>query len=145
MAGTHRTANRAKAKARHNRPQHRAQRRQIAASTWLGAGAVTLDVGAALASGSGIAHADTVTTPSASSPLFAAAVVPVRADPPAVTASPFAGSELAQWLRRGRASAALARPDRTVMQAGRDLAALCGALPRSASSHPTYARMRPSQ
>lgn len=35
------------------------------------------------------------------------------------------GSALEAWLRRGRASAALVRPDRTVMRAGRDLAALC--------------------
>ncbi len=38
-------------------------------------------------------------------------------------------SELARWLRRGRASAAVVRPDRTVMQAGRDVGALCAALP----------------
>ena len=59
MAGMHRTANRAKAKARRDKTQHRAQRRQLPASTWLGAGAVTLAVGAALAGGSGIAHAET--------------------------------------------------------------------------------------
>jgi len=41
------------------------------------------------------------------------------------------GSELAQWLRRGRASAALVRPDRTVMLTGDQLAALCDALPES--------------
>lgn len=35
------------------------------------------------------------------------------------------GSALEAWLRRGRADAALVRPDRTVMRAGRDLAALC--------------------
>jgi 2-polyprenyl-6-methoxyphenol hydroxylase-like FAD-dependent oxidoreductase len=35
------------------------------------------------------------------------------------------GSELAAWLRRGRAAAAIVRPDRTVMHAGRDVAALC--------------------
>jgi 3-(3-hydroxy-phenyl)propionate hydroxylase len=35
------------------------------------------------------------------------------------------GSALHAWLRRGRATAALVRPDRTVMRAGRDLAALC--------------------
>lgn len=34
------------------------------------------------------------------------------------------GSELAQWLRHGRAAAALVRPDRTVMCAGDDVAAL---------------------
>jgi 2-polyprenyl-6-methoxyphenol hydroxylase-like FAD-dependent oxidoreductase len=32
---------------------------------------------------------------------------------------------LGEWLRRGRATAALVRPDRTVMRAGRDLAGLC--------------------
>jgi 2-polyprenyl-6-methoxyphenol hydroxylase-like FAD-dependent oxidoreductase len=35
------------------------------------------------------------------------------------------GDALAQWLRRGRATAALVRPDRTVMRAGRDVSALC--------------------
>ncbi len=35
------------------------------------------------------------------------------------------GSALANWLRRGRATVALVRPDRTVMRAGRDTAALC--------------------
>jgi 3-(3-hydroxy-phenyl)propionate hydroxylase len=38
------------------------------------------------------------------------------------------GSELEKWLRRGRAAAAIVRPDRTVMCAGRDIAALCGRL-----------------
>ncbi|MBI2695154.1 bifunctional 3-(3-hydroxy-phenyl)propionate/3-hydroxycinnamic acid hydroxylase [Mycobacterium nebraskense] len=36
-----------------------------------------------------------------------------------------AGSPLWAWLRRGRITAALVRPDRTVARAGRDLAALC--------------------
>jgi 3-(3-hydroxy-phenyl)propionate hydroxylase len=35
------------------------------------------------------------------------------------------GSALATWLRQGRAAAAIVRPDRTVMRAGRDVAALC--------------------
>ncbi|MDT5117352.1 MAG: 3-(3-hydroxy-phenyl)propionate hydroxylase [Mycobacterium sp.] len=35
------------------------------------------------------------------------------------------GDALAQWLRGGRATAALIRPDRTVMRAGRDVSALC--------------------
>ena len=35
------------------------------------------------------------------------------------------GSALAAWLRRGGATAAIVRPDRTVMRAGRDVAALC--------------------
>ena len=36
------------------------------------------------------------------------------------------GGELQKWLRRGRATAAVVRPDRTVMCAGRDIHALCG-------------------
>ncbi len=36
-----------------------------------------------------------------------------------------AGTPLAAWLHRGRATAALVRPDRTVARAGRDLGALC--------------------
>ncbi|OBB64417.1 bifunctional 3-(3-hydroxy-phenyl)propionate/3-hydroxycinnamic acid hydroxylase [Mycobacterium sp. 852014-50255_SCH5639931] len=36
-----------------------------------------------------------------------------------------AGSPLEAWLKRGRATAALVRPDRTVAHAERDLAALC--------------------
>jgi 3-(3-hydroxy-phenyl)propionate hydroxylase len=39
------------------------------------------------------------------------------------------GGELAAWLRRGRAHAALVRPDRTVARAGRDIAAVCDTLP----------------
>lgn len=39
------------------------------------------------------------------------------------------GSELHQWLSAGRATAALVRPDYTVMQAGRDAAAVCEAVP----------------
>lgn len=39
------------------------------------------------------------------------------------------GSELARWLRRGHATAAVIRPDRTVMCAGRDLRKLCAAVP----------------
>jgi 3-(3-hydroxy-phenyl)propionate hydroxylase len=40
------------------------------------------------------------------------------------------GSELEKWLRRGHATAAIIRPDRTVMRAGRNLNALCAAVPR---------------
>ncbi len=36
------------------------------------------------------------------------------------------GAELGAWLRRGHATAAVVRPDRTVARAGRDVAALCG-------------------
>jgi 3-(3-hydroxy-phenyl)propionate hydroxylase len=39
------------------------------------------------------------------------------------------GSELARWLRRGNATAAIIRPDRTVMCAGRNLWKLCAAMP----------------
>jgi 3-(3-hydroxy-phenyl)propionate hydroxylase len=38
------------------------------------------------------------------------------------------GSELEGWLRRGRAVAALTRPDRTVMCAGRNTASVCAAV-----------------
>ena len=44
-----------------------------------------------------------------------------------VTASP--GTELALWLRAGRARAAVVRPDRTVLCAGRDAEAVCQTLP----------------
>jgi 3-(3-hydroxy-phenyl)propionate hydroxylase len=37
--------------------------------------------------------------------------------------------ELARWLRRGRATAAIVRPDRTVMRAGRGVRELCEAMP----------------
>jgi 3-(3-hydroxy-phenyl)propionate hydroxylase len=39
------------------------------------------------------------------------------------------GSELDGWLRKGRAAAAIVRPDRAVMQAGRSVEALCRAMP----------------
>ena len=50
------------------------------------------------------------------------------------------GSELDGWLRKGRASAAIVRPDRAVMQAGRSVEAICRAMPvfhgvESASDH----------
>lgn len=50
------------------------------------------------------------------------------------------GSELARWLRRGRATAVLVRPDRTVMRAGRNLAAVCDPLPSAMSSHDASTR-----
>jgi 3-(3-hydroxy-phenyl)propionate hydroxylase len=40
------------------------------------------------------------------------------------------GSELERWLRRGHATAAVIRPDRTVMCAGRNLGALCATVSR---------------
>ncbi|ACY96318.1 bifunctional 3-(3-hydroxy-phenyl)propionate/3-hydroxycinnamic acid hydroxylase [Thermomonospora curvata] len=54
-----------------------------------------------------------------------------------VVAAP--GTDLHRWLRTGRAAAALIRPDGTVLQAGRDPAVLCSALPvfdRADSSAP---------
>jgi 3-(3-hydroxy-phenyl)propionate hydroxylase len=39
------------------------------------------------------------------------------------------GSPLGRWLAGGRATAALVRPDFTVMRAGRDVARLCEAAP----------------
>lgn len=40
------------------------------------------------------------------------------------------GSELAHWLQRGGVTAAIIRPDRTVLRAGRRLSGLCDAVPR---------------
>lgn len=42
-----------------------------------------------------------------------------------VVLTPQPGDTLATWLRRGRANAAVVRPDRSVARAGRDVAALC--------------------
>lgn len=39
------------------------------------------------------------------------------------------GGELERWLRRGHATAAIVRPDRTVMVAGRNVWRLCAAMP----------------
>ena len=39
------------------------------------------------------------------------------------------GSGLCEWLREGRATAAILRPDRTVMAAGSDVSRLCAAIP----------------
>jgi 3-(3-hydroxy-phenyl)propionate hydroxylase len=58
-----------------------------------------------------------------------------------------AHSELGSWLHRGRATAAVVRPDRTVMTAGRNLTALCRAVPlflldHSSAALPPVARAR---
>jgi len=45
------------------------------------------------------------------------------------------GTSLHSWLRRGRATAAIVRPDSTVLRAGRNLSALCAALPASTLDH----------
>jgi len=54
-----------------------------------------------------------------------------------VTAHP--GTELALWLRAGRATAAVVRPDRTVLCASRNLAQVCRAVPVFASPADTGA------
>ncbi|WP_406813511.1 bifunctional 3-(3-hydroxy-phenyl)propionate/3-hydroxycinnamic acid hydroxylase [Mycobacterium sp. M23085] len=46
------------------------------------------------------------------------------------------GTDLARWLSRHHVTAAVIRPDRTVMTAGRDLTALCLALPVFLLDHP---------
>ncbi|BBY56612.1 bifunctional 3-(3-hydroxy-phenyl)propionate/3-hydroxycinnamic acid hydroxylase [Mycobacterium koreense] len=51
-------------------------------------------------------------------------------------------TELARWLRRGRATAAVIRPDRTVMRAGRDVTALCASIPPFATAS-QHAEKRP--
>jgi 3-(3-hydroxy-phenyl)propionate hydroxylase len=43
------------------------------------------------------------------------------------------GTPLHRWLRRGHATAALVRPDGTVLRVGRDLSALCTTLPHFAA------------
>jgi 3-(3-hydroxy-phenyl)propionate hydroxylase len=47
----------------------------------------------------------------------------------AVVVSASGESRLGKWLRGGRASAAIVRPDGAVMQAGKDIRALCDAVP----------------
>jgi 3-(3-hydroxy-phenyl)propionate hydroxylase len=39
------------------------------------------------------------------------------------------GTDLARWLRSGHSTAAIVRPDRTVLRAGRDVADICDAVP----------------
>jgi 3-(3-hydroxy-phenyl)propionate hydroxylase len=50
-----------------------------------------------------------------------------------VAAAP--GSELDRWLRSGRANTAIVRPDRAVMQAGRNIQAICDAMPTFSAIH----------
>jgi 3-(3-hydroxy-phenyl)propionate hydroxylase len=54
------------------------------------------------------------------------------------------GSALRTWLTDGKATAALVRPDFTVMRAGRDVAALCQEAPRLLRSTSPIAVRRPS-
>jgi 3-(3-hydroxy-phenyl)propionate hydroxylase len=44
-----------------------------------------------------------------------------------ITAQP--DTELARWLQSGRSTAAVVRPDGTVLRAGRDVDEICGAVP----------------
>jgi 3-(3-hydroxy-phenyl)propionate hydroxylase len=50
------------------------------------------------------------------------------------------GSDLARWLRRHHVTAAVVRPDRTVMFAGRDLDSVCRAVPLYLLDHPNATR-----
>ncbi|MFC0447232.1 bifunctional 3-(3-hydroxy-phenyl)propionate/3-hydroxycinnamic acid hydroxylase [Rhodococcus jostii] len=65
----------------------------------------------------------------------------------AVVVSAPPGSDLGCWLAGGHAAAAIVRPDRTVMRAGRSLAALHTELPAFTPSdpHPTATRSRRSR
>jgi 3-(3-hydroxy-phenyl)propionate hydroxylase len=47
----------------------------------------------------------------------------------AVVVSVASGSELGRWLKQGRATAAIVRPDGAVMQAGRNIESLCRTVP----------------
>jgi 3-(3-hydroxy-phenyl)propionate hydroxylase len=53
------------------------------------------------------------------------------------------GSELARWLRSGRATAAIVRPDRAVMCAGRNLRKLCTEIPRYSATVQTAGAQKP--
>jgi 3-(3-hydroxy-phenyl)propionate hydroxylase len=44
------------------------------------------------------------------------------------------GTELARWLRSGRSTVAIVRPDRTVLRAGRTVADICNAVPEFADA-----------
>jgi VCBS repeat-containing protein len=68
MAGRHQSHKRAKATTKRKTGARRAKPQCAQAYTWLGAGAITLGVGAAMASGSGIAHADDTGSDTSSSP-----------------------------------------------------------------------------
>jgi 3-(3-hydroxy-phenyl)propionate hydroxylase len=48
-----------------------------------------------------------------------------------------AGTDLARWLGSHHVTAAVVRPDRAVMTGGRDITALCHALPTLRSQRPS--------
>jgi len=56
-----------------------------------------------------------------------------------------AGTALHTWLTHGRANAAIVRPDGAVLRAGRDLAALCAALPTPSTCRSTRTTIRSRQ
>ena len=60
--GSHRSGKRGKGSAQRKGGVHRVQPRHLEPYAWLGAGAITLGIGTALASGSGVAHADDTTS-----------------------------------------------------------------------------------
>jgi 3-(3-hydroxy-phenyl)propionate hydroxylase len=60
-----------------------------------------------------------------------------------VAAAP--GSELDRWLRSGRANTAIVRPDRAVMQAGRNIQAICDAMPTFSAVHGAPAETQGAQ
>jgi hypothetical protein len=73
MAGGHRSHKRVKGNGKRSRGVHRAKPRLPEPYTWLGAAALTLGMGAALAGGSGIARADPTATGTSSSALSSGA------------------------------------------------------------------------
>ena len=69
-----------------------------------------------------------------SSPLSAAQQKELKSRGAAVV-SVAPDSELGRWLKQGRATAAIVRPDGAVMQAGRNIEAICDAVPAFSVGH----------
>jgi 3-(3-hydroxy-phenyl)propionate hydroxylase len=69
-----------------------------------------------------------------SSPLSAAQHKELKSRGAAVV-SAARDSQLGSWLKQGRATAAIVRPDGAVMQAGRNVAAICDAVPAFSAGH----------
>ena len=69
-----------------------------------------------------------------SSPLSAAQEKELKSRGAAVV-SVARDSQLGSWLKQGRATAAIVRPDGAVMQAGRNVAAICDAVPAFSAGH----------
>jgi 3-(3-hydroxy-phenyl)propionate hydroxylase len=62
----------------------------------------------------------------------------------AVVVSVATDSELGRWLNQGRATAAIVRPDAAVMQVGRNVAAICDAVPSFPSVELTADQVHPA-